>query len=98
MAMSHNITMPIGDSGRIVLEIDPNEKQTLYAALSKEGLTLKDWFLRHVGIYLKEQGQLGLFDSSIISETPGRSRTPLPQRRPVRYAAKATGKKKKARP
>ena len=54
--MSHNITMPIGDSGRIVLEIDPNEKQTLYAALSKDGLTLKDWFLRHVGIYLKEQG------------------------------------------
>ena len=90
--------MPIGDSGRIVLEIDPNEKQTLYAALSKDGLTLKDWFLRHVGIYLKEQGQLGLFESSVVAETPRRSPATLPQRRPVRYVAKPARKKKKARP
>ena len=97
MAMSHNITMPIGDSGRIVLEIDPNEKQTLYAALSKDGLTLKDWFLRHVGIYLKEQGQLGLFESSVVAETPRRTAAASAQRRPVRYPAKSA-RKKKGRP
>ena len=86
--------MPIGDSGRIVLEIDPDEKQTLYAALAKDGLTLKDWFLRQASVYLKEHGQLGLFESSAVAETRVRTPAPSPQRQPVRYAAKPTRKKK----
>jgi hypothetical protein len=89
--------MPIGDSGRIVLEIDPGEKQSLYAALAKDGLTLKGWFLRHVGTYLKEGGQLSLFASRIVAETPGKSPLPLPSRRPVHYSAKPN-RKKKGRP
>lgn len=89
--------MAIGESGRIVLEIDPGEKQSLYAALAKDGLTLKDWFLRNVGIYLKEGGQLSLFASRVVAETPGKSATPLPSRRPVHYSAKPN-RKKKARP
>lgn len=90
--------MPIGDSGRIVLEIDPGEKHTLYAALAKDGLTLKDWFLRHVSTYLKEGGQLSLFESSAVAETPGTPGAPLPPRRPVRYSAKSAEKTKKGRP
>lgn len=89
--------MPIGDSGRIVLEIDPREKQSLYAALAKDGLTLKDWFLRHAGSYLKEGGQLSFFASRVVAETPGKSAAPLPSRRPVHYSVKPN-RKKKGRP
>lgn len=37
--------MARGDSGRLVLEIDPEFKRAFYAALALEGLTAKDWFL-----------------------------------------------------
>jgi hypothetical protein len=37
--------MARGDSGRLVLEIDPEFKREFYAALALEGLTAKDWFL-----------------------------------------------------
>ena len=52
--------MPRGYSGRIVLEIDPQKKRQLYAALDEEGSTLKDWFLRHLDPYL-DRSQLSLF-------------------------------------
>jgi hypothetical protein len=87
--------MAIGDSGRIVLEIDPDEKQALYAALAKEGLTLKNWFLRQVDTYLREGGQLSLFDSAVVAERPSRARAATPHRRPARYSTKkkAEGKR-----
>ena len=37
--------MARGDSGRLVLEIDPEFKREFYAALALEGLTAKGWFL-----------------------------------------------------
>ncbi len=52
--------MSKGTSGRVVLEIDPQLKQQLYAALDEEGLTLKEWFLRRVDVYLSEGKQLRL--------------------------------------
>jgi hypothetical protein len=52
--------MPIGQSGRIVIEIDPELKQELYSSLEDEGLTLKQWFLGHVEEYLRNRGQLSL--------------------------------------
>jgi hypothetical protein len=60
--------MARGESGRIVLEIDPVEKKELYDALTKDGLTLKDWFLKHAGNYLRERGQGQLFDAMALSE------------------------------
>lgn len=51
--------MPRGASGRIVLEIDPELKEELYAALQQEGLTLKEWFLERARQYLYEDVQLG---------------------------------------
>lgn len=51
--------MPRGASGRIVLEIDPELKEELYASLQKEGLTLKEWFLERTRQYLYEDVQLG---------------------------------------
>ena len=44
--------MSKGQSGRIVIEIDPRVKQSLYAALDFEGSTLKDWFLRQAESYI----------------------------------------------
>ncbi len=38
--------MAIGNSGRIVLEVDPELKKALYSELAKDGLTLKGWFVR----------------------------------------------------
>ena len=51
--------MPRSNSGRIVLEIDPELKQELYAAIHEDGLTLKDWFLERAHHYLYEEMQLG---------------------------------------
>jgi hypothetical protein len=52
--------MAVGNSGRIVIEVDPLVKKQLYAALRKEGLTLKDWFQQQLHAYLVSQEQLPL--------------------------------------
>jgi len=50
--------MARGNSGRIVLEIDPKTKNALYGAVTADGLTLKSWFLRNVDSYLAD-GEAG---------------------------------------
>ena len=60
--------MARGESGRIVVEIDPAEKQELYDALTRDGMTLKDWFLRRAGEYLRERGQGQLFGADVLAE------------------------------
>jgi hypothetical protein len=62
--------MARGDSGRIVLEIDPSQKGELYSVLTKNGLTLKDWFLQQASQYLQDRSQLSLFGSSVAVEKP----------------------------
>ncbi len=52
--------MSIGSSGRIVIEVEPDVKRQLYAALAREGMSLKEWFLRNAEAYLEEGGQLSL--------------------------------------
>lgn len=52
--------MSIGASGRIVVEVDPDVKRQLYSALARNGLTLKEWFLRNVEAYLENDGQISL--------------------------------------
>lgn len=37
--------MARGESGRIVLEVDPDLKGELYVELARRGLTLKAWFV-----------------------------------------------------
>lgn len=49
-----------GISGRIVLEVDRDLKRQLYAALAREGLTLKDWFVDAARAYLRERSQPSL--------------------------------------
>lgn len=52
--------MSIGNSGRIVIEIEPNLKQELHAALKQEGLNLKTWFLENATEFLADREQLKL--------------------------------------
>ena len=49
--------MARGHSGRIVIEVDPATKHSLYVALARHGLTLKAWFLREAGQYLTAEGE-----------------------------------------
>jgi hypothetical protein len=51
--------MARGDSGKIVLEIEPAEKEKLYSAVKRDGLTMKDWFLQQMASYL---------DRSVVAE------------------------------
>ena len=64
--------MPVGKSGRIVIEIDPELKQELYQSLGNEDSSLKEWFLTHVQGYLSGKSQVAINfesdDSRQISE------------------------------
>jgi len=44
--------MSIGTSGRVVVEMDPDLKKELYATLMRDGMSLKDWFIKSAEIYL----------------------------------------------
>ncbi len=57
-----------GESGRIVLEINPSQKDELYSALTRDGLTLKEWFLRQTAQYLRSRSQGSLFSGSSVLE------------------------------
>ena len=44
-----------GDSGRIVIEVDPDLKRRLYSALAMNNLTLKQWFIELAQQHLSAQ-------------------------------------------
>lgn len=46
--------MPVGQSGRIVVEFDPDLKRRLHARLRSEGRDFKAWLLERVYEYLAE--------------------------------------------
>jgi len=52
--------MPVGESGRIVVEVDTDLKRDLYAALQRERLTLKEWFVKRANRYVANSAQLSL--------------------------------------
>lgn len=47
--------MPKGDSGRVVVELDPSLKRRLYSVLAIENKTLKDWMIERVERYVTDQ-------------------------------------------
>jgi hypothetical protein len=47
--------MAKGESGRIVLEVDPELKKTLYSILAMEQKTLKDWFIDKAQNHIDEK-------------------------------------------
>ena len=46
--------MAKGQSGRIVIEVDPDLKRQLYSALAIDDLTLKDWFIAHAQSFVAQ--------------------------------------------
>ena len=52
--------MAKGNSGRIVIEIEPELKQELYSVLGSERMNLKQWFLGNVEEFLRNRTQLPL--------------------------------------
>ncbi len=62
--------MAKGNSGRLVIEIDPDLKQALYQALGDEALNLKQCFLRNVADFLDRriQPELPLFNNTAYSK------------------------------
>lgn len=50
--------MARGQSGRVVLEIDPALKRQIHARLAADGRTLKSWFLQKAGELLAQQEDL----------------------------------------
>jgi hypothetical protein len=60
--------MSKGRSGRVVIEIDPALKRRMYAVLSEQDLTLKDWFTRSVEALIAEHEQPSLLPQ--LPKTP----------------------------
>jgi len=60
--------MARGKSGRVVLEIGPTQKDELYSALIRDGMTLKDWFLGRATEYLRDREQRQLFSPDALAE------------------------------
>jgi hypothetical protein len=52
--------MSIGSSGRIVIEVETGIKRELYSALTREGMTLKEWFLKSANSYISDRTQIPL--------------------------------------
>ena len=55
-------TVAKGNSGRLVVEVEPALKRQLYAALALSGSTLKDWFVTSAERYCDATTQSDLFD------------------------------------
>jgi len=66
--------MSIGTSGRIVIEVEPELKRELYAYLTRDGLTLKEWFLQEARTYLATTNQFSLELSDRVVEEASRPR------------------------
>lgn len=53
--------MSRGAGPRMVVELDPALKRSLYAELAYDGLTFKDWLTREAQRYVSERRQPTLF-------------------------------------
>lgn len=73
--MSHDIcympSMARGESGRIVIEVEPELKRRLYATLAISGSSLKDWFVASASKFCDDALQADLFsaDSPTVKRT-----------------------------
>lgn len=62
--------MARGESGRIVIEVDPEIKKELYQRLECDKSNLKAWFLGQVEAYLVTHDQLSLeLNSDAVSSS-----------------------------
>lgn len=57
-----------------MIEMDPEMKRRLHAALVSEGTTLKDWFIAQADNYLQDRYQSGLPGLDYPTSTSGKLR------------------------
>ena len=62
--------MARGESGRIVIEVDPDLKGELYTALTYQGLTLKAWFVKEAQRHIRTHKQPYLFATEASGSDP----------------------------
>ena len=62
--------MAVGKSGKVVIELDPDFKRELRAAIERDGLTMKAWFIRAAEQYLATRGQTELMFSPPSTISP----------------------------
>ena len=62
--------MSRSSSGRMVVELDPALKKRLHAALSLDGITLKEWIRQQAEAYLA--GHQGLAPEPASKDQPSR--------------------------
>lgn len=67
--------MARGASGRIVVEVDPQLKREIYAALARRGMTLKDWLVTEAQTLITTGRQMPLFVVDEGQTTYDRSET-----------------------
>lgn len=72
-----------GESGRIVIEIEPELKRRLYSTLALSGFTLKDWFLQQAEHYIEDyqQPKFPALDAT-TTPTSTSNANPSPDRKP----------------
>ena len=66
--------MAKGNSGRIVVELEPGFKRRLYGALAIDNLTLKEWLVDVATQYLAERDQPTL--PALHSGFPNKAKRP----------------------
>jgi len=54
--------MAVGESGRIVIEVDPEFKKKLRKVLALNETTLKDWFVKNAEELIENNHQFKIFD------------------------------------
>ena len=54
--------MAVGDSGRIVIEVDPKFKKKLYKVLTLNETNLKEWFVKQAEDYVQNSQQIKIFE------------------------------------
>lgn len=52
--------MSIGNSGRVVIEIEADLKRRLHSNLAAQGLTLKGWFVSNAEAFVRDGAQMQL--------------------------------------
>jgi hypothetical protein len=66
--MGYVTCMPRSDSGRVVIDLDPEFKKELYSALREDDSNLKNWFIEKARHYVEDKKQPSLFGTGSVKE------------------------------
>ena len=80
--MGYVTFMARSDSGRVVIDLDPEFKNELYSALRNDDKNLKGWFLEKATDYVEDKKQPSLFsDQSRLSQSQNELFHPTPKKK-----------------